>query len=264
MVKLIFDPESRTLLAANILGEHATELVHIPMLVMAAGGKIDTFIDAVFNFPTLSEAFKYASYDGYQRAAARRGESVRPPAPHVAGAPATRRWFLGVVAGAEPVPGSPVTVCEMDRWKRCRFSTWSYDPAGQGLVPEEAERDGVAVAVCGERGDSVVGALRPRYGVAGEVPAESAEVLRADTTLFWQTFGPRDRRTRPTRDTEGLKRLRAEILTSLGVELPAGGGGESLPHLDQLDAAAGALTAYLWASGRAPVEGGTVVPRSDV
>ncbi len=41
MIKLLFDPESKRLLAAHILGEDATELVHIPMLVMAPGGTID-------------------------------------------------------------------------------------------------------------------------------------------------------------------------------------------------------------------------------
>ena len=49
-------PGRKKLLAAHILGEGATELVHIPMLVMSSGGTIDVFIDAVFNFPTLAEA----------------------------------------------------------------------------------------------------------------------------------------------------------------------------------------------------------------
>ncbi len=71
MIKLLFDPKTKRLLAAHILGEDATELVHIPMLVMSSGGTIDAFIDAVFNFPTLSEAFKYAAYDGLQRLARR-------------------------------------------------------------------------------------------------------------------------------------------------------------------------------------------------
>lgn len=262
MVKLLFDPDSRQLLGAHILGEHATELVHVPMFVMAAGGKLDAFIDSVFNFPTLSEAFKYAAYDGLQRVAARKGETVRPTGPHAVDLPATRRWFLGIVTppGPQPAPGSPVTVCEMDRWKRCRFRTWSFEPGGEGLVPDEMEREGFALAVCGDCGDAVVDALRPRYGVAGEVAPEAAEILRAQAGLVWQTFGPRDRKTQPPRDPEAAKRLRAEILASVGVELP---GGEAAPHLDQLDAAAGALTAYLWATGRAPVEGGTVVPHAD-
>ena len=71
-IKLLFDPESKTLLAAHILGEGATELIHIPMFVMSSGGSIDVFIEAVFNFPTLAESFKYAAYDGLQRLARRR------------------------------------------------------------------------------------------------------------------------------------------------------------------------------------------------
>jgi NAD(P) transhydrogenase len=71
-IKLLFDPADRRLLAAHILGEGATELVHIPMLVLSCGGTINAFIDAVFNFPTLAEVFKYAAYDGLQRLYRRR------------------------------------------------------------------------------------------------------------------------------------------------------------------------------------------------
>jgi NAD(P) transhydrogenase len=70
-IKLLFDPQTRRLLAAHILGEGATELIHIPMLVLSCGGSIDAFVDAVFNFPTLAEVFKYAAYDGLQRLARR-------------------------------------------------------------------------------------------------------------------------------------------------------------------------------------------------
>ena len=259
MVKILFEPDTRRLLGAHILGEHATELVHIPMFVMAAGGKIDAFIDSVFNFPTLAEAFKYAAYDGLQRAAARRGEGVRPSAPRTVDAPATRRWFLGVSAPASPAPGAPVSACEMDRWRRCRFFTWSYDPSGEGLVSAEADREGFALAVGGEGSNAVVDALRPRYGIAGEVAPEQAEILVASAPDVWKTFGPKDRRA--TRETEAVRRQHHEILCSLGLELPS---GESSAHLDQLDAAANALTAYLWATGRAPVQGSCVRPQAGV
>jgi NAD(P) transhydrogenase len=46
------------------VGESATELIHVGMQVLEAGGKIDSFIDLVFNYPTLSEMYKYAAYDG--------------------------------------------------------------------------------------------------------------------------------------------------------------------------------------------------------
>jgi NAD(P) transhydrogenase len=66
MVKLLFEAPSKKLLGAHIIGEGATELIHIAQMVMTAGGTIDVFIDSVFNFPTLSEAYKYAAYDGLQ------------------------------------------------------------------------------------------------------------------------------------------------------------------------------------------------------
>jgi len=64
LIKLVFDPESRTLLGVHIIGEGASELLHIGMMVMQFGGTINAFIDCVFNFPTVSEAYKYAAYDG--------------------------------------------------------------------------------------------------------------------------------------------------------------------------------------------------------
>ncbi len=64
MLKLLFEVPSKTLLGAHMIGEGATELIHIAQMVMTFGGTIDAFIDSVFNFPTLSEAYKYAAYDG--------------------------------------------------------------------------------------------------------------------------------------------------------------------------------------------------------
>jgi NAD(P) transhydrogenase len=67
MIKLIFDPLDKRLLGVHIVGEHAAELVHIGMMTMHHDGTIDAFIDAVYNYPTLSEAYKYAAYDGLGR-----------------------------------------------------------------------------------------------------------------------------------------------------------------------------------------------------
>jgi NAD(P) transhydrogenase len=63
-LKLIFRRSDRRLLGIHIIGESATELIHLGMMVLETGGTLDTFIDFVFNFPTLSEMYKYASYDG--------------------------------------------------------------------------------------------------------------------------------------------------------------------------------------------------------
>ena len=64
LLKLIFRREDKRLLGVHILGESATELIHLGMAVLESFGTIDTFIELVFNFPTLSELYKYAAYDG--------------------------------------------------------------------------------------------------------------------------------------------------------------------------------------------------------
>jgi NAD(P) transhydrogenase len=66
-LKLIFDPSDQRLLGVTIVGENACELIHTGMSVLASGGSIDYFIQAAFNFPSLSDVYKYAAYDGLQR-----------------------------------------------------------------------------------------------------------------------------------------------------------------------------------------------------
>jgi len=61
MLKLLFHSETRVLLGVHVIGEGATELVHIGQAVMAHGGKLDYFIDTVFNYPTLAECYKVAA-----------------------------------------------------------------------------------------------------------------------------------------------------------------------------------------------------------
>jgi NAD(P) transhydrogenase len=64
MLKLIFSPSDKKLLGVHLIGELASELVHLGAQVLAAGGTIDHFIHAVYNYPSLSEIYKYAAYDG--------------------------------------------------------------------------------------------------------------------------------------------------------------------------------------------------------
>ncbi|MGB9435620.1 MAG: Si-specific NAD(P)(+) transhydrogenase [Candidatus Acidiferrum sp.] len=64
MLKLIFSRSDRKLLGVSMIGESATELIHIGMMVLDHGLTIDEFIEQVFNYPTLSETYKYAAYDG--------------------------------------------------------------------------------------------------------------------------------------------------------------------------------------------------------
>jgi len=63
MTKLVVDAKTKKLLGVHVIGENATELVHIGQAVLHLEGSVDLFIDMVFNFPTLAETFKYAAYD---------------------------------------------------------------------------------------------------------------------------------------------------------------------------------------------------------
>ena len=67
ILKLTFHLETRELLGVAILGEGATELIHIGQAVLTHRGKIDYFVDTVFNYPTLAECYKTAAFDGINR-----------------------------------------------------------------------------------------------------------------------------------------------------------------------------------------------------
>jgi len=67
MLKLLFDPESLKLLGVHVIGESATEIVHIGQAVIAFGGTIEYFRDSVFNYPTFAEAYKVAALNGINR-----------------------------------------------------------------------------------------------------------------------------------------------------------------------------------------------------
>ncbi len=64
MLKLIFSPNDKKLLGVHHIGELSAELIHIGARVLTTEGTIDAFIQEVFNYPTLSEMYKYAAYDG--------------------------------------------------------------------------------------------------------------------------------------------------------------------------------------------------------
>ncbi len=67
LLKLLFNMETRQLLGVHIIGEGASELVHIGQAVMAFGGSVDYFVTNVFNYPTLAECYKTAAFDGINR-----------------------------------------------------------------------------------------------------------------------------------------------------------------------------------------------------
>ena len=64
LLKLVFHRETRKVLGIHVIGEIATELIHIGSMVMEGENRLEEFVDAVFNYPTLSEMYKYAAYDG--------------------------------------------------------------------------------------------------------------------------------------------------------------------------------------------------------
>jgi NAD(P) transhydrogenase len=67
LLKLIFHSETHKLLGVHIIGEGASELIHIGQAVLAFGGTVDYFVNTVFNYPTLAECYKVAAFDGINR-----------------------------------------------------------------------------------------------------------------------------------------------------------------------------------------------------
>jgi NAD(P) transhydrogenase len=67
MLKLLFHRESRELLGVHVIGESATEIIHIGQAVMSLGGTIEYFRDTVFNYPTMAECYKVAALEGLNK-----------------------------------------------------------------------------------------------------------------------------------------------------------------------------------------------------
>jgi NAD(P) transhydrogenase len=61
MLKIVCDSEGRKLLGVMIVGEGATELVHIGQMALLANADVDIFVESIFNFPTLAEAYRVAA-----------------------------------------------------------------------------------------------------------------------------------------------------------------------------------------------------------
>ena len=67
LLKLLFHLETRELLGVHIIGEGASEIIHIGQAVLAFRGTVDYFLETVFNYPTLAECYKTAALDGLNR-----------------------------------------------------------------------------------------------------------------------------------------------------------------------------------------------------
>jgi len=77
-LKLLFAPDTMKLLGVHAIGEQATELVHTGLVALHAGATADLFIETCFNYRTLGELYKYATYDALGRGAKLCSESQAP------------------------------------------------------------------------------------------------------------------------------------------------------------------------------------------
>ena len=66
-LKLIFHRETKELLGVHIIGEGASEILHIGQAVLILKGTIDYFVNTVFNYPTLAECYKAAAFNGLNK-----------------------------------------------------------------------------------------------------------------------------------------------------------------------------------------------------
>jgi NAD(P) transhydrogenase len=81
VMKLLFGREDMKLLGVQILGEQASELIHIGLQAIMLKANADLFIQTCFNYPTLSELYKYATYDALGKRAQSSEEEPNPPSP---------------------------------------------------------------------------------------------------------------------------------------------------------------------------------------
>ena len=67
MLKLLIHQEDHRILGVHTIGTGSTELIHIGQAVMAFNGTVDYFLNNVFNYPTLAEAYKIAARNGINK-----------------------------------------------------------------------------------------------------------------------------------------------------------------------------------------------------
>lgn len=82
MLKMLFSLKTRKLLGCHIVGEGATELIHIGQAVLNLGGGLDYFVENAFNYPTLAEAYKVAALDAFNRMPQAVQAADEKPEPH--------------------------------------------------------------------------------------------------------------------------------------------------------------------------------------
>lgn len=63
ITKLIVERQSRRIVGVHVIGERASELVHIGQTALLLDAPVDLFVEMVFNYPTMAETYKYAAYE---------------------------------------------------------------------------------------------------------------------------------------------------------------------------------------------------------
>jgi len=70
MLKILFHRETKKILGVHAIGENSSEIIHLGQAVMALNGDLNFLLDAVFNYPTLTEGYKIAAYNAFNKLAA--------------------------------------------------------------------------------------------------------------------------------------------------------------------------------------------------
>jgi NAD(P) transhydrogenase len=110
MLKLLVSTQTRHLLGVHVFGSSATELVHLGQAIMTCGGTVDQLVDTVFNYPTLSEAYKVAALDASNKLrAVAHLEPVAAGAPAAVAVPRPRRPRSTPATPATPATPSGLT-----------------------------------------------------------------------------------------------------------------------------------------------------------
>ncbi len=112
MLKLLVSTDTRHLLGVHVFGSQATELVHLGQAIMTCRGTVDQLVDTVFNYPTLSEAYKVAALDVVNKM--RAIDRLAPPVS--AGVDRRAPTARGARAGRRPpqtleVPATSPSIC---------------------------------------------------------------------------------------------------------------------------------------------------------
>lgn len=110
ILKILFSIDDRRVLGVHILGEGATELIHIGQAALVLGGTLEYFVENVFNYPTLAEAYKVAALDAWNRMP----RTARPEAVIETATPAaTLKAATNGTTCSEPVAPLPPAVSKI-------------------------------------------------------------------------------------------------------------------------------------------------------